>query len=71
MRATIRRQLTRYGYPPDKQLSAIELVMHQAELLAVGHDVPLRSVERSLVGRLARLGGRCLVLGHAQGLGLL
>jgi len=32
MRATIRRLLTRYGYPPDKQPSAIELVMHQAEL---------------------------------------
>jgi type I restriction enzyme, R subunit len=34
MRATIRRLLTRYGYPPDKQPAAIELVMHQAELLA-------------------------------------
>jgi type I restriction enzyme, R subunit len=34
MRATIRRLLTRYGYPPDKQPAAIELVIHQAELLA-------------------------------------
>jgi type I restriction enzyme, R subunit len=32
MRATIRRLLNRYGYPPDKQPAAIELVMHQAEL---------------------------------------
>ena len=34
MRAAIRRLLTRYGYPPDKQPAAIDLVMHQAELLA-------------------------------------
>jgi type I restriction enzyme, R subunit len=34
MRATIRRLLTRYGYPPDKQPAAIELLMDQAELLA-------------------------------------
>jgi len=34
MRATIRRLLTRYGYPPDKKPAAIELVMDQAELLA-------------------------------------
>jgi type I restriction enzyme R subunit len=34
MRATIRRLLNRYGYPPDKQPAAIELVMHQAGLLA-------------------------------------
>ena len=34
MRAAIRRLLTRYGYPPDKQPAAIELVMDQAELLA-------------------------------------
>ena len=34
MRAAIRRLLTRHGYPPDKQPTAIELVMHQAELLA-------------------------------------
>jgi type I restriction enzyme R subunit len=34
MRATVRRLLTRYGYPPDKQPNAIRLVMDQAELLA-------------------------------------
>jgi len=34
MRATIRRLLTRYGYPPDKQPAAIDLVMAQARLLA-------------------------------------
>jgi type I restriction enzyme, R subunit len=34
MRATIRRLLSRYGYPPDKQPAAIELVMRQAELMA-------------------------------------
>ena len=34
MRAAIRRLLTRYGYPPDKQPAAIDLVMNQAELLA-------------------------------------
>jgi type I restriction enzyme, R subunit len=34
MRATIRRLLVRYGYPPDKQPAAINLVMQQAELLA-------------------------------------
>ena len=34
MRAAIRRLLIRYGYPPDKQPAAIELVMDQAELLA-------------------------------------
>jgi type I restriction enzyme R subunit len=33
MRAAIRRLLTRYGYPPDKQPAAIDLVMNQAELL--------------------------------------
>lgn len=34
MRATVRRLLTRYRYPPDKQQAAIDLVMQQAELLA-------------------------------------
>jgi type I restriction enzyme, R subunit len=34
MRAAIRRLLIRHGYPPDKQPTAIELVMRQAELLA-------------------------------------
>jgi type I restriction enzyme R subunit len=30
----VRRTLTKYGYPPDKQQKAIETVMKQAELLA-------------------------------------
>ena len=30
----VRRTLTKYGYPPDKQSKAIETVMKQAELLA-------------------------------------
>lgn len=34
MRATIRRLLIRYGYPPDKRPAAIDLVMQQAELFA-------------------------------------
>jgi type I restriction enzyme, R subunit len=33
MRATIRRLLTRHGYPPDKQPAAIELVMHPQNYL--------------------------------------
>ena len=37
MRATIRRLLSRYGYPPDRQPAAIDLVMRQAEALA--HEV--------------------------------
>jgi type I restriction enzyme R subunit len=34
MRATIRRLLRRYGYPPDQQPAAIKLVMRQAKLVA-------------------------------------
>jgi type I restriction enzyme R subunit len=34
MRAAIRRLLIRNGNPPDKQPTAIELIMRQAELLA-------------------------------------
>lgn len=30
----VRRILNKYGYPPDKQPAAIELVMRQAENLA-------------------------------------
>ena len=30
----VRRTLTKYGYPPDKQQKAIETVLKQAELLA-------------------------------------
>jgi type I restriction enzyme, R subunit len=34
MRRTIRRLLTKYGYPPDAQETATQLVIHQAELMA-------------------------------------
>jgi type I restriction enzyme R subunit len=34
LRRHIRRLLTKYRYPPDKQESAVQLVMQQAELLA-------------------------------------
>jgi len=34
MRAKVRRLLARYGYPPDKEERAIELVLEQAELFA-------------------------------------
>jgi type I restriction enzyme R subunit len=34
MRRTIKRLLVKYKYPPDKQESAIALVMDQAERLA-------------------------------------
>ena len=30
----VKRTLTKYGYPPDKQQKAIDTVLHQAELLA-------------------------------------
>jgi type I restriction enzyme R subunit len=33
MRVLIKRILKRYGYPPDKQARATELVMEQAEAL--------------------------------------
>lgn len=36
MRRTIRRLLTKYGYPPDAQESATQLVIRQAELMAEG-----------------------------------
>jgi type I restriction enzyme R subunit len=36
MRRTIRRLLTKYGYPPDAQESATQLVVRQAELMAEG-----------------------------------
>jgi type I restriction enzyme R subunit len=36
LRRHIRRPLTRYRYPPDKQESAVQLVMQQAELMAGG-----------------------------------
>jgi type I restriction enzyme R subunit len=34
MRRTVRRLLTRYGYPPDAQEAATQLVIRQAELMA-------------------------------------
>jgi type I restriction enzyme, R subunit len=34
MRRTIRRLLTKYGYPPDVQEAATQLVIRQAELMA-------------------------------------
>jgi len=33
MRVIIKRILRRYGYPPDKQAKATELVLEQAELV--------------------------------------
>lgn len=34
MRITIKRLLKKYGYPPDLQKNAIEIVLEQAELMA-------------------------------------
>jgi type I restriction enzyme R subunit len=34
MRRTVRRLLTKYGYPPDAQEAATQLVIRQAELMA-------------------------------------
>ena len=34
IRARIRRLLSQYGYPPDRQERAVQLVIEQAELLA-------------------------------------
>lgn len=36
MRRTVRRLLTKYGYPPDAQEGATQLVLRQAELMAEG-----------------------------------
>lgn len=38
MRSRIRRLLAIYGYPPDKQESAIKLVIEQAEHMSVDED---------------------------------
>jgi type I restriction enzyme, R subunit len=38
MRVIIKRILRRYGYPPDKQAKATELVLEQAEALCKDHD---------------------------------
>jgi hypothetical protein len=35
MRAKVKRLLTRYDYPPDKEERAIDLVLEQAELVAI------------------------------------
>jgi type I restriction enzyme R subunit len=34
LRRLVRRILNRYGYPPDKQPKAVQIVLEQAELLA-------------------------------------
>ena len=39
MRRTVRRLLTKYGYPPDAQEAATRLVIRQAELMA---EVPFK-----------------------------
>jgi Type I restriction enzyme HindI endonuclease subunit-like, C-terminal len=42
MRRTVRRLLSKYGYPPDAREGATRLVIRQAELMAentVGRDV--------------------------------
>ncbi|MCG8538840.1 MAG: type I restriction endonuclease subunit R [Clostridia bacterium] len=39
MRMTIRRLLKKYGYPPDQQPKAIEIVMKQAELMCTNEVV--------------------------------
>jgi len=36
MRVIIKRILRKYGYPPDKQARATELVLEQAEVLCEG-----------------------------------
>ncbi len=36
MRRTVRRLLAKYGYPPDAQETATQLVIKQAELMAIG-----------------------------------
>lgn len=37
MRRTVRRLLAEYGYPPDAQEAATQLVIRQAELMAEYH----------------------------------
>jgi hypothetical protein len=34
LRATIKRLLLRYGYPPDKEEAATQLILGQAEVIA-------------------------------------
>ncbi len=38
MRIEVRKLLARYGYPPDLQKAAVDLVVRQAEVLAAGWD---------------------------------
>jgi type I restriction enzyme R subunit len=39
MRTAVKRLLRKYKYPPDRQESAVSLVVEQAELLASGHPL--------------------------------
>ena len=39
MRRTVKRLLAKYGYPPDAQKAATELVLRQAELMAESVEV--------------------------------
>jgi len=39
LRATIKRLLLRYGYPPDKEETATQLVLEQAEVIAGSDDL--------------------------------
>ena len=34
LKVIVKRILRKYGYPPDKQLAATEMILKQAELLA-------------------------------------
>jgi type I restriction enzyme R subunit len=38
MRIEVRKTLARYGYPPDLQKAAVDLVIKQAEALAEAWD---------------------------------
>ena len=37
----VKRTLTKYGYPPDKQKKAVETVLKQAELMADGMNTTI------------------------------
>ena len=49
MRRTVRRLLAKYGYPPDAQESATQLVIAQAELMAKNEVIPIRLANDSIV----------------------
>ena len=53
MRVMIKRILRRYGYPPDKQARATELVLEQAEVLCGDWAGELRAPDAE------RIVGRC------------